>query len=141
MLFSKRQLYSAPGIPIVFRQESNFRYLSGFAEPDTARLVITPKESVLFTELDRSEKEVLWDGSAPDAEQIERESAVNRVLPLSELEPYLANNLNSDTVLAVDEGQVHEETFYDEDVKAVCAQHFSRVARKIPLFPLLGGLT
>ncbi|KAI1725230.1 hypothetical protein DdX_01878 [Ditylenchus destructor] len=51
VLFSKRPTFAAREIPHNFRQCSYFRYLCGFDLPDKARLVITPKESILFRQV------------------------------------------------------------------------------------------
>jgi len=89
--------------------------------------------------MDKSEKEILWNGNQLCEKTLLSESGVNQVLPLRELQSFLASNLKTDTLLAIDEEQFREGAFYDPEMREQLA-HFSGIKRRVPLFPLLGEI-
>lgn len=66
---SKRKTFSSPAVPHVFRQCSNFRYLTGFDATDTAQLIIQKNESVFFSN-PRSDQDILWNGKTLSAQDV-----------------------------------------------------------------------
>uniref|UniRef100_A0A915DV48 Aminopeptidase P N-terminal domain-containing protein n=1 Tax=Ditylenchus dipsaci TaxID=166011 RepID=A0A915DV48_9BILA len=131
VLFSKRKTFSAPDVPHNFRQCSHFRYLSGFDLPETARLVINPTETIIFRE-ERDANQILWEGAMVGEEEIKQLCAVDRVMPLSEFEAYMASCLKSDTLLSLDYDSLEHEAKFDSDLRK-CLQYFQGVSLKVPL--------
>ncbi|KAL3086922.1 hypothetical protein niasHT_021786 [Heterodera trifolii] len=99
LLLAKRRSFSAPDVPHVYRQCSHFRYLCGVDRPGY-RLLIGPKESVLFCAL-QSAHQILWDGASPSDAQLMCASGVDQVLPLDEFDSYMAGTVR-DGLLGLD---------------------------------------
>ncbi|KAI1731726.1 metallopeptidase family m24 domain-containing protein [Ditylenchus destructor] len=146
VLFSKRPTFAAREIPHNFRQCSYFRYLCGFDLPDKARLVITPKESILFRFdylfalcanwrsilKDKTEHEILWEGPSIDNKDVSLLTGVDNVLPLAEFDFYLAKILKAESTLSMDWKEFEMETSVDAELRR-SAQFLQGVSRKIPL--------
>ncbi|KAK4883642.1 hypothetical protein RN001_006961 [Aquatica leii] len=90
---SATKQYMSDKIPYVFRQNTDFLYLSGCLEPDTC-LVLTTTESlnqhrsILFMRENDSHSE-LWDGPRTGLEDAIELFGVDLAFPFSELENYL----------------------------------------------------
>ncbi|KAF7268794.1 xaa-Pro aminopeptidase 3 [Rhynchophorus ferrugineus] len=87
--------YMSDKIPYIFRQNSDFLYLTGFQEPDTC-VVITSTQSpgghrtTLFTR-DRDNHAELWDGPRTHPEDAPEFFGVDQSLPISELPNFMAS--------------------------------------------------
>ncbi|XP_028140970.1 xaa-Pro aminopeptidase 3 [Diabrotica virgifera virgifera] len=84
--------YMSDKIPYVFRQNTEFLYLTGCLEPDCC-LVITIDErgkfsTVLFTR-DKDDHAELWDGPRTHPEDATNFFGVSESLPISEFEKYI----------------------------------------------------
>lgn len=132
---SKRKTFSSPNVPHIFRQCSNFRYLTGFDDIDYSQLIIGKYESVFFIN-PRTEHDILWNGKTLDSEEIISLSGsflifrfyiyllncktylgVDRVLPHSEFETYLASIVCSDSVLTADLNTLKIDANFDDLAK------------------------
>lgn len=74
--------------PYPFRASSHFLYLTGLTHLPSAALALHDGKSVLFTDPITTEDE-LWDGPKPSWEELQAESGVDEIQPLSNLAPYL----------------------------------------------------
>lgn len=80
-------------IPYVFRQNTDFLYMTGCQEPDSC-LVLSTAESpsqhrvTLFLR-DKDEHSEKWDGPRTGSEEAIELFGVDQALPMSELENYL----------------------------------------------------
>ncbi|KAJ9577543.1 hypothetical protein L9F63_005916 [Diploptera punctata] len=91
---STTKVYMTEKIPYVFRQNSDFLYLSGCLEPDSA-LVLTGErgddhKSTLFVRKRDAHSE-LWDGPRTGVEAAPSLFGVNQALPLTEFELFLTS--------------------------------------------------
>ncbi|XP_066998652.2 xaa-Pro aminopeptidase 3 [Anabrus simplex] len=88
---SATKVYMTEKIPYVFRQNSDFLYLSGCMEPDSA-LILTGEgdsfKSTLFLRKNDSHSE-LWDGPRTDMDEAPSMFGVDQALPVGELPSYL----------------------------------------------------
>lgn len=130
-MHSKQKTFSSPNVPHVFRQCSNFRYLTGFDYTDDSQLIIIKNESVFFID-PRTEHDILWNGKTLNVDEIISLSGflifllfkfyniflgVDRVLPHSEFESYLASIVRSNSVLATDLDTLKLDANYNNLVK------------------------
>ncbi|KAF5273433.1 hypothetical protein FQA39_LY07450 [Lamprigera yunnana] len=104
---SASKQYMSDKIPYVFRQNSDFLYLSGCLEPDTC-LVLTAEslnqhQSILFMREKDSHSE-LWDGPRTGLEDCIDLFGVDQALPVKELDKFLELYIksNSDAMLWYD---------------------------------------
>ncbi|XP_060526406.1 xaa-Pro aminopeptidase 3 [Cylas formicarius] len=85
--------YMSDKIPYVFRQNSEFLYLTGCQEPDTCCVIMTGESpgdhrTTLFTR-DKDEHAELWDGPRTHPEDAPAFFGVDQSLPVSELSNFL----------------------------------------------------
>lgn len=91
-------------IPYVFRQNTEFLYLTGCQEPDCCVVITTDSPdrycTTLFTR-DKDEHAELWDGPRTHPEQASDFFGVDQSLPISELENFLEsfNKSNKNSML------------------------------------------
>lgn len=86
--------YMSDKIPYVFRQNTEFLYLTGCLEPDCC-VVLTINDnkhfsSILFTR-DKDDHAELWDGPRTHPEDAPGFFGVNQSLPISELENFMGS--------------------------------------------------
>lgn len=88
--------YISDKIPYVFRQNTDFLYLTGCQEPDTILVLTTKKEgftSTLFV-TEKDEHTELWDGPRTGAVAAPALFGVDRALPLTEFARFFVSFLN-----------------------------------------------
>ncbi|XP_018327487.1 xaa-Pro aminopeptidase 3 [Agrilus planipennis] len=90
---SASKSYMSDKIPYVFRQNSDYLYLTGCQEPDTCLVITTTTSSqdykvILFLRNKDSHSE-LWDGPRTGIEDASNFFGVNQGLPMTELETFL----------------------------------------------------
>ncbi|GAU98441.1 hypothetical protein RvY_09589-2 [Ramazzottius varieornatus] len=94
---SSRTYYMARDIPYVFRQNANFRYLSGIMEPDSLLLLHSDSKehyrSVLFLP-DADQEHKKWHGPSLAQDEVEFSSGITEVHPVSYLEEFLQDLLS-----------------------------------------------
>ena len=100
----------APDEVFAPRQESNFEYLTGWAEPN-AILLITPKEEELFLPHHNAHRE-LYTGRRSSAEDLDAKelTGFDTVLPVERFEAELGNALNGyESLAALDNAAVRRK--------------------------------
>ncbi|MGH8504576.1 MAG: aminopeptidase P N-terminal domain-containing protein, partial [Stenotrophobium sp.] len=111
-----------------FRQDSDFRYLSGFLEPD-AILVLAPGrkqgEFVMFVRERNAEREI-WDGRRAGPEGVIRDYGAEQAHDIEEFEPELADLLAGREQVFYSIGE-HPEL--DQTI-AGCVRHIREVSRR-----------
>eukprot|EP01104_Vermistella_antarctica_P012610 TRINITY_DN3688_c0_g2_i2.p1 TRINITY_DN3688_c0_g2~~TRINITY_DN3688_c0_g2_i2.p1 ORF type:complete len:547 (+),score=68.75 TRINITY_DN3688_c0_g2_i2:337-1977(+) len=89
---ASRTKYMSQNIPYPFRQSSDFRYLTGFLEPDAVLVIYQSSPScvtsVMFVHASDPTKE-LWDGPVAGCEVAKACFGVDHVYPLTDLGPRL----------------------------------------------------
>lgn len=94
MIPAASKQYMSDKIPYVFRQNTEFLYLTGCLEPDCC-VVLTINDnkhfsSILFTR-DKDDHAELWDGPRTHPEDAPGFFGVNQSLPISELENFMGS--------------------------------------------------
>lgn len=92
---SATKLFMAEGIPYVFRQNTDFLYLSGFLEPDSILLMYNTETqqlpehcSVLFVP-EKDPKRELWEGARSGSEGATELTGVDKAYTTSDVEKFL----------------------------------------------------
>ncbi len=78
-----------------FRWDSNFYYLSGFPEPESALAIVVAGErveTVLFCR-EKDEEQEIWDGLRYGIEEAQKEFGFDRALPIAALDEEIPNLL------------------------------------------------
>lgn len=107
--------YMSDKIPYVFRQNTDFLYLTGCQEPDSIFLMVLKGDtysSTLFIRPKDAHAE-LWDGPRSDPDTAAIFFSVEQVLPITDFERYLMSLLNENkksTVWYDNEDVIHPET-------------------------------
>lgn len=111
-----------------FRQDSDFRYLSGFLEPD-AILVLAPGrkqgEFVMFVRERNAEREI-WDGRRAGPEGVVRDFGANQAHDIEEFEQELPALLAGREQIFYSMGE-HPEL---DQTLAGCVRHIREVSRR-----------
>ncbi|CAG9770275.1 unnamed protein product [Ceutorhynchus assimilis] len=92
---STSKQYMSDKIPYVFRQNTDYLYLTGSQEPDTCVVITTGQspsdhKSTLFTR-DKDDHAELWDGPRTHPEDAPAFFGVDHSLPISELSKFLGS--------------------------------------------------
>lgn len=90
--------FLAPDVPHIFKQNSDFLYLTGFKEPNSVLVLSRTSsnrgsfKSALFVR-DKDEKKEVWEGAFTGPNEIQRLVGIENGLPLSEFGTYLESLL------------------------------------------------
>ena len=93
--------YISHDVPIPFRQNTNFYYLTGYSGSVPSLLVVYPRESsngfdmrsALFLQ-DRSKEASRWEGSFPSAMELKVALCIDEILSIDQLETFSDSFLN-----------------------------------------------
>lgn len=93
------QAYMSQKVPYVYRQNSDFLYLSGCLETDSVLVMVIPQKSsdhrtILFMR-ERNAHSELWDGPRTGVHEAPKLFEVDEALPIEQFNQYLASHAKS----------------------------------------------
>ncbi|KAJ8681468.1 hypothetical protein QAD02_017255 [Eretmocerus hayati] len=118
---SASKVYMSDRIPYVFRQNTDFLYLTGCQEPDSILLLILNGEkysSVLFMRPKDSHAE-LWDGPRTGVLAASTLFDIDQVLPVTEFDQFMASLLSQHkkSLIWYDQGEIIQQDLHEKIIQ------------------------